>query len=106
MSFGGSFERLVFDAVDVHFDVATSVLRLLLRCRPATIPRLIITINVIALDGHSLWRDAHIGEEIGERFKPALADLDPAPAVVWVGFVLRVQAPLFHRLVFAVGRVG
>lgn len=52
-------------------------------CRPSAVARTIRAIIVDSVDA-MFWRrsGAHVGKEVLERTKPALANRDPAPAVV------------------------
>lgn len=67
-----------------------SIVSLLLRCRPAAIGRLVMTIVVLAVQCPSFGASAHVSEEVLKRFLPTSAHSYPPAApplvatTVWV----------------------
>lgn len=69
--------------------------RLLLGCRPTTIPRLIVPVIIDAVDTISRpWPWPHIFQKIAEGRKPSFTKPDPSAAVIDVGGRVRIQAAL------------
>ena len=77
--------------------VRTGVVGLLGARRPAAIPRLVISVHVIPLNGESRPRPrTHVGQELLETFRPSIANADPASAVIFERPGGWVRAPRFH----------
>lgn len=64
------------------------------RCGPAAIRRLVVAVVVDAIDCRAFGSRTHICEEVLEAVNPALADSNPAPAVIRVFLISRIQTSL------------
>lgn len=88
-----------------------SILRLFLRCGPAAVAWLVITIVVHPVNGvQRRWPMAHIGKEIFKS-QPTVTNFDSSPAIVFPMIAMRVSATSQHSgpyhifgLCFAVAR--
>ena len=74
----------------------TAIRSLLGRCRPSTVARFVIPVNVASVDGRSCGPLSHISEEVCEIL-PALADCDAPPAIEGILKGVGVTAALAHR---------
>ena len=91
-------------------DVAAPIPALFFSRRPTTVARFVVPVVVDPVQlVRGGWSRSHVGDEVGERLGPPLADLDAAPAVPcvgphrWVGTSLDHHAPqaMFRVVAFA-----
>src|SRR5579859_11850 len=75
--------------------VAALVLALFARGGPTAVAWLVVPVVVDPINGPTSRAFAHVGEKVLERV-PALAHRDPATAVVVVGDVAGISAPIKH----------
>lgn len=102
----GEFNSDIANTSD-NGDPRLSAISLLLAASgPAAILGRIAQIVVHALDGMSIRTQTHVGFEIRERMKPAVAYFYAATAIVLKLFSSRIQAPALHSLPYVVDRIG
>ena len=63
--------------------------------RVATIPGFVPVTVIYSIEKQTIWTLAHVGEKV-LKLKPAIADRDASPAIIFVGGVARIGAPLDH----------
>jgi hypothetical protein len=79
--------------------IPTSILHLLFTFSPTAITRLVIAVVVFPLDRpFSAWTWSYIGQEIQERFSPAITHCNSTTAVVSVLAVIGITASLNNTL--------
>lgn len=81
--------------VERQNNIVGSIVHLRITSGPCAIFRTVVAIIVHALNLMPIWRKSHIFKECLER-GPALADLDPASAVVGEAFDVRIAASIDH----------
>ena len=74
----------------------SAILNLFRVTSPFTIIGRILTIIVYSFKGQSLRTFSHISKKGSEIMKPASADRNSSPPIIFVGRVIRVCASLFH----------
>lgn len=79
----------------ISFAGAT-VLRLLGKCRPSTVARLIVAVIVDAVQRRPFGASPHVRQKRFERSSPSLAHFNPTATVVCVCDMRRVFASLLH----------
>jgi hypothetical protein len=86
--------------VQTHPSVAAHIARLLPRCRPANISRLIVAIVIGKAINRMAgrWARADVRKKRGERLSPFLANGYPPRPITGVLRTLRIIATLVHRL--------
>src|SRR5690606_38894303 len=94
--------RLLGEGVTISAGRGGATVRVLLRVgSPAAVGRLVVAVDVNAVEGHPLGAVAHVGIEVGE-VAPAITDADAPPAVVRPLLVVGVVAAGDHRLPYAI----
>jgi hypothetical protein len=72
-------------------------------CRPYAVPRFVVAVVILTLDGMPRrWPPAHVGEEVLKTISPALAYLNAPATVVIPAFDRRIVATSLHRAPSAV----
>lgn len=77
---------------------ATTVIALLLRSCPAAVIRRVWTVVVYPIKAVFFRRtDAHVGKKQFE-IVPSVAQLNPSPAIAFIGSVVGIKAAILHRI--------
>lgn len=92
------FHQRLRAAVKGQSHVAAVVQGLLLRRRPAAILLAIGAGIVHTIQRSALWPWPHILEKRCKTGAPTVADRNATPTVICVGLIIRIVAPLFHRI--------
>lgn len=77
--------------------VRAFIVRLLARCRPAAVARLVVAVVIDAVNRMAGWAASHICHERHVVIAPAVTDHNAAPAVVLETLNVRVVAAGLHR---------
>lgn len=81
----------------------SSIVNLLKWCGPSAVFLAVIAVIILAINAHSDWPFAHIGEEVFKGCKPSLADLNSTTSVVGVFVIIFVEASALESRPYGIG---